>query len=654
MAYGLRYTLTEILRNGSTLVVNIYEKDASVATVKTYQPTSILLQPNSNEEDPLGGIISSQLNVSFLISTQDDYENFPDLLNADDRKYYVELVNIVGASTNIKWKGFLFNDYINLPFTTGNQQVNFVCVDALSYLKYNTYSPLEGNINGTINLLSVLNTALYSIGYNSDTYLYSCCSYFAEGMMDRATSTDNEPFVQTYQFRRDFVGLDYFTIVDNIVKSFGCRLFQYQGNWWIMSINEMAGATNYYTKYLLYTVVYLTESGTLTTGISIEPYSQGNVHFINNSQTKITRKGFSRVIVSTPFEYVDNYINNGDFKQAPSFTAAPDSFISTLTGKGFIRTYDLPDEQYNEVRIQAGIPGPPPTGGSGTSKLEIGSAYRPSMGDNKATLTFDYACYNTNSPSSNTGQCKMFVEVSVGANTYFLDSNNQWVTTSSFITIPKSTIQSVNRSPRQKYTIEIPLGDTSFNDTELVIGYVKLSFLVENYDYFRFRNLRLEQTLANFTGFEAQRTLGTNLALIKAIDVPYGGLYLDVSIPNIRGGLFSSATTALKNWYRYGKAGTYTSLIQLLCRQYSNIFNKNLATLEGDLGISESSNTTIYLNKKYAVVDSATDALSYNNKTFMANRLTVDSYGDRTTSLQLLEITNTDNASVETIKYLGS
>jgi len=653
MAYGLRYTLTQILRNESTLVVNIYEKDYT-STVKTYQPTSILLQPNSNDEDPIGGIISSQLNVSFLISTQDDYNNFPDLLNADDRKYYVELVNIVGASTNIKWKGFVFNDYINLPFTTGNQEVNLICVDALSYLKYTTYSSLEGNINGITNLLSVLNTALYSIGYDSNTYLYSCCSYFAAGMLDRATSTDNEPFVQTYQFRRDFVGLDYFTIVDNIVKSFGCRLFQYQGDWWIMSINEMAGTTNYYTKYLLYPYVYLTESGTLTTGISIDPYSEGNVHFINNSQTKITRKGFSRIVLSTPFEYVDNYINNGDFKQMTSFYAAPDSFVSTLTGQGSVLTYNLPDEQYNEVRIQAGIPGPPPTGGSGTSRLEMGSTYRPSMGDNKATLTFDYACYNTNSPSSNTGQCKMFIEVAVGANTYFLNSNNEWVTASSFITIPRSTIQTVNRSPRQKYTIEIPLGDTSYNYTELVIGYVKVSFLVENYDYFRFRNLRLRQTLANFTGFEVKRTLGSNLALTKGMDMPYGGIYPDVLVSNIRGALFNSSTTILTSWYRYNMAGTYTTLIQLLCRQYSNIFNKNLATLEGDLGISESSNSTIYLNKKYAVVDSATDALTYNNKIFMANRLTVDSYGDRTTSLQLLEITNTDNASVETIKYLES
>ena len=654
MAYGLRYTLTQVLRNNSTLVVNIYEKDYT-STVKTYQPTSILLQPNSSQEDPLGGIISSQLNVSFLISTQDDYDNFPDLLNADDRKYYVELVNVVGASTNIKWKGFLFNDYINLPFTTGNQEVNFVCVDGLSYLKYTTYSALEGNTNGTTNLLSVLNTALYSIGYDSYTYLYSCCSYFAEGMMDRATSTDNEPFVQTYQFRRDFVGLDYFTIIDNIVKSFGCRLFQYQGNWWIMSINEMAGATNYYTKYLLYTVVYLTESGTLTTGISIDPYSEGNVHFINNSQTKITKKGYSRLKVTTPYSYAKNYINDGDFKQYINSTTAPVGFTATLSGTGSLTVYEYPDDEFNDVRIQQS--------GSGVALFkttgDIGAlGYLPKMGNYNATLSFRYNLYSTLGYGT-VGICNLFVRLFVGSNEYRLNSNGEWSDdVNTYIVIPPSDplIGGISdRRPRQSYSLEIPFGKNTLNNVDIAIGYVSISFLVSSASsLFRFNNLSLTQSNSVFNGLEVQRKLGTNEALLKEIETPYGANYPELTVSNNVGSLFSSSLVKLQNWYRYGKAGTYSTLTQLICRQYSNIFNKNLATLEGDLGISESSNTTIYLNKKYAVVDSATDALSYNNKTFMANRLTVDSYGDRTTSLQLLEITNTDNASVETIKYLGS
>jgi hypothetical protein len=658
MAYGLRYTLTQILRNESTLVVNIYEDDYD-GSVKTYQPTSILLQPNSNEEDPIAGIISSQLNVSFLISTEDDYDNFPDLLNANDRKYYVELVNIVGASINIKWKGFLFNDYISIPFTTGNQEVNFVCVDALSFLKYTKYSSLEGNINDTTNLLSILNTTLYSIGFPNDTYLYSCCSYFAEGMLDRSTSLSNEPFVQTFQFRRDFVGLDYFTLLENIMKSFGCRLFQYEGDWWIMSINEMAGITNYYTKYLLSTVVYLVESGTLTDGISIEAYSEGNVHFIDNVQTKITRKGFSRVRVTSPYDFPKNYINNGDFKQFTGLHTAPVGFTAGLSGTGSLTVYEYPDDEFNDVRIQQS--------GTGVATFrttgEIGAlGYLPKMGNSNATLSFTYTLYSTLGFGV-TGLCYLLVRLFVGSNTYILDSNGNWSTDiNTSILLPPSNPPIgglTDRRPRQSYSLDIPLGKNTINNVDIAVGYISIGFVVRSASsLFRFNNLSLSQTDAQFSGIQVQRTLGTNEALLKEIETPYGANYPDLSVPNTVGSLFNNSLVKLQNWYRYGKAGTYSNLTQLICRQYSNIFNKNLATLEGDLGISESSNSTIYLNKKYHIADSTNpiliaNNLSYNDKIFMANRLTVNSYQNETISLQLLEISNDDNASVETIKYLG-
>ena len=51
MAYGLRYTLTQILRNGNNQVIEIYQEDY-VGSVKTYIPTSISLQPNSADEYP--------------------------------------------------------------------------------------------------------------------------------------------------------------------------------------------------------------------------------------------------------------------------------------------------------------------------------------------------------------------------------------------------------------------------------------------------------------------------------------------------------------------------------------------------------------------------------------------------------------------------
>jgi len=652
MAYGLRYTLTQKLRNETSLIVKIYE-DSYTGSIKEYTPTKISLAPNSNEEDPIGCIIASQLNVSFIVSTEDDYANFPDLLNANDRKYYVELVN-VAETTNIKWKGFLFNDYINIGYSTGIQEANFVCIDALSYLKYSTYSPLEGNINETTNLITVMNTILNSIGFPNYTYLYSCCSYFAEGMLDRGSSTDNEPFVQTFQYRRDFVGLDYYTILENIIKSFGCRLFQYQGDWWIMSINEIAGTTNYYTKYLLGSVVYLTGSGTITTGIDILPYSNGAVHFISNSQNKIIRKGFSRVRVKSPYTYAKNYINDGDFKQYTGLHSAPVGFTSTLTGTGSLTVYEYPDDEFNDVRIQQSS--------TGVSKFKTtgdvsSPQYLPKMGTYKGTLSFRYNLYSTLGYGI-TGVCKLFVKMLVGSNTYYLDSNGQWLTSSTTcIIIPQSdppTGVITDRRPRQSYSLDIPFGSNTFDNNDIAIGYVSIEFVVDSASsLFRFNNLVLTQSEAPFSALQVERELGTNKALLKEIEVPYGANYPELSVSNTVGSFFNNSLVKLQNWYRYSKTGTYPTLVGLLCRQYSNIFNKNMATLEADLGESQNGNDFVYLNSKYTVQDTSTNTLSYGGKKFMANRLTLEPYYSQTPSLQLLEITNDDNASVETIKYLG-
>jgi len=652
MAYGLRYTLTQKLRNETDLIVKIYE-DSYTGDIKTYEATKISLSPNSNEEEPSAGVITSQLNVSFIVSIEDDYNNFPDLLNANDRKYYVELVNVTDRS-NIKWKGFLFNDYINIGYSTGTQVANLVCVDALSFLKYYYYSASEGNINQTTSLLDVINLILNTLGYRTTSEFYSCCSYFASGMNDRGISLDNEPFSQTYQFRRDFIGLDYYTILDNICKSFGCRLFQFNGDWWMMAINEMAGATNYYTKYTIGTSPTLTGSGTITTGVNIQPYSNGAIHFINNTQNKIIRKGYSRVRLTSNYKFANNYINNGTFKDFSGIHTAPTGFTSTLTGSASITVYDYPLDLYNDVKLQQS--------GSDISLFQMTGSlaspqYLPKMGDYTGTLSFKYNLYSTLGYTIQ-GICKLIIRVFVGSNTYYLNSNKEWVTSiTTYITIPQSdppTGVVTDRRPRQSYSIDIPFGSNTFNNADIATGYVSIAFAVDsNSSVFRFNDLRLTQSQSPFTGLQIERQLGDNIALLKEIDVPYGANYPELLVSNTVGSFFSSGLVRLQNWYRYGKSGTYSDLMGLLCRQYSNIFNKNLAALEGDLGESENGDDFVYLDKKYTVEDSSTNSLSYNGKIFMANRLTLEPYYNQTTSLQLLEITDSDNESVETIKYLG-
>ena len=87
-------------------------------------------------------------------------------------------------------------------------------------------------------------------------------------------------------------------------------------------------------------------------------------------------------------------------------------------------------------------------------------------------------------------------------------------------------------------------------------------------------------------------------------------------------------------------------------RQYSNLLNKNIATLEGDLGNYNSSVGMIGLDKVYTITDASTNSLTYNGKKFMANRLTMNPFLDETNSMQFLEVSSTNIASTETIVYI--
>ena len=418
----------------------------------------------------------------------------------------------------------------------------------------------------------------------------------------------------------------------------------------------MAGSTIYCTKYQVGATPTLIGYVSLFTPIVIYPYTANQVHFIDNSQTKIIRKGYSRLTVNTDFEFVDNYINNGDFKQYTTTSTAPTGFTLTTTGAGFLLLYDIDDDIYNDIRLQAGTS----AGGGGTVQFEMnGSAgsvgFLPYMINQPGTVTFDYDLYYVGpSPGfGNPARCKMFINVFVGGTTYYLKDDDTWTTTVSYIELPEANTAGIGASPRNSYSKTIPFGIAAAGTATYMFGYAKVGFLLDlDYSYFKFRNFRLQQGSNAFKSVKIKRTLGSNLALEKVIDIPYGSIYPDTAQPNTIGTLYNSSAVKLSDWYRYGMAGTFSSLNRLICRVYSNIFNKNMATLEGDFGeLKNSSGVGAYLQAKYAINDTSPGNLSYSGKVFMANRLSVIPSINQVTSVQLLEISNTDNASSESIKY---
>lgn len=654
MAYELRYTIAQALRDGTTLTANIYEKDY-VGAVITYEAINISLESNASNDEPLAGIISSQLNISFL-TTEENGEDFPSILSFDIRKYFVKLYTVDIESP--LWVGFLFNDYVQIPFTTGYVQVDLVAIDGLSFLDYTEFVYQEADSINSLNILiDIIAETLNVIDYPEPIYLLTSCSYYAEGMYTRADASSEEPFDQSYQYRRDFVGLTYYQALDNIVKSFGCRLFQSDGMWQILAINEMANDTRYYTKYQIYPSVANAGSGVLDKNITIEPYAEGNVHFINNSQNKIIRKGYPKVLIKGNFDYADNYVHNGNFKGVynsavpPAFVYQPYgySFFASINQSTYVNMDIDSDLSSNTINISK------PVGSGFFAYVEMGGfaapispyLYLPYMNAPSFNISFAYKIsFGT--------KAKLFISIinPTTAIKYYYNGTS-WQTASIYVDINK-----VNSADFVSYSQTVDITSVNSPTGVALKGYVQLRFYVDGgspfplYEDIKIRSVAITQGYSTIRSVDVSRQVGVDNTTIKEIEQPYGSFLNSYSVNNNIGNIVNSSGISYTNWFRYpDTANTFTLLAMLMARQYSNLLNKNFGTLEAEIGKFETEKGLNYLDKVYLVEDSATNALSYNDKKFMLNRGNVIPQVDEVTSFQLIEVTNEDNDSVETIKY---
>lgn len=619
--YGLRYTISQILRNENTQTIEIYEQDYVGGIVKSYTPTSIILQPNSSQEYPYPSIISSQLNFSIVLETEDDYNQFPDVLSKNDRKYWV----VYKEGSTVIWRGFLFNDYSQVGFSTGINEASLVCIDGISFLEDQVYI-VAASINTTQQWLEIICDALRLLGYPEDLYLVIACSFFAEGMLTRAAGSSNEPFSQIYQYRRDFVGLSYYDILDNMLKSFNCRLYQANGDWYIASTMEVAADTRYYTKYSVGSAITVHSSGLLNNEINIEPYQDGNVHFINNSQVKILRKGFYNIQLRSKYTSPINLIHNANLKSTIGVVAplGATGWFTTLSGTATAYVIEYPEEQFNSYYLSAG---------TGDAILQIYNTVAPYL----------YTPYLGGFPLSFSVEHKNSVAMKIqiallgtGSGNKYLDNNGDWqISSSTYITFPAWD----GTNDWGKFSLTIPPFLIGLFSTTFLMGYLNVKILVEN-NSTELRNFVLTQDQTDVEYAVISNATSEEKSTLKVFEVPYGQIYPNSAGQQVLtlGSLYNSSGLFLKNWdFEFMLIGGSEALTNL-AYQYIKTYQRNIATLEADLGSIAADNGYVYLDKVYTVADTSTGNLSYNGKKFVLNRQTTNSYYNQVNGVQLIEI----------------
>lgn len=638
MAYGQKYSVLFATRANKDVELKIWQ-DSYVGAIIDLQGVDVNLQYIPSSDDPYEPIIASQLGVT--IDFTDDLSDIINFTDINDRFTYVEMyVNSV-----IEWVGFVINDDVQISYSTGRKMAAFNATDGLGMLKDIKFVSENANygVNDIILLKDIFRACFNSIGFKNNRNYITMCSYYSNGMYTRATQLYADPFDQACLNYRSLLEDEYnytncLDILSNIARSFGCRIFQAKAKWWIVAINEFASINAYYSEYASTGLrVNNGDGNIINTSSTIQPYigNTSGLYFIDNSQLKVIKKGFYKIIAEGDVEIADNYLPNGDLKDNNGTEATYWVRASTGDGTCLLQPNLTFDSYYFELTAPSGGP-------AGTASVTLDT------NSNAYVTTGDSLQLNIliGAPSQATPIGFIDITINTGAVTYYLNNDAKWQTTATSYSVynPKTT------GPSEDFVLDLK--------TEIFPGSGPLSFayrISEGINILTLTNfvLKIKSTISayNLTG-----TLVENKQYTKTISLPYGSSGSQSFYPSAKGTLILTNKSVAAGWYRYGfdPAGEFYTLSELIVQQYVNTYALNIINVDCNLSEFYTSNTNHrVLNASKLIFATDTDPASINisSKSYMLGNATI-SYPSNTASATLLQISNTEIVCTRVNKYI--
>ena len=620
MAYQNKYQATFATKSGKIAYLYLAE-DGYSGSVIQYQGIHIDLQYIPNSDDPFESIFASQLNI--VLDVTENINNIPNLVTLNDRKYNAKLY----IDSDLEWEGWVLSDSVQLGYSTGRRQLSFNAVDGLGILR-DILLPIDPTVNSNqINsLLYYLNLCLNQIAFPDNPNLKIVCSYYASGMNDRATHSYSEPFSQTYlanrTFLNNFIYTDCLSVISNIVKSFGCRIFQAGGKWWIVAINEFANINAYYTEYDYTGAVF--SSGTINTLTQIQGYTgnTSNLYFIDNTQIKLLRKGYNKIQQSIGIPVADNYAPNGNFRPYSGNQVYNwDAYASSGASVTIVDDPSYTSAQYRLTK----------TSGSCFIQIEVAAGLSPAKGPFvNGNNSLDVSWIFQGQDLSASPRALVYMYITDGTISYYWDGTN-WVSGSiTFMTVPAYTGTSGSDINTYSFkTKPTPIAGQLF---------FKLSLEAGTGNFIQISNFKIAVTPfasnVDYTGY-----IVNNNQYVKTIDIPYGYDSPESGYAPELGIFLNSSGNYLDGWYEYGTSVYYSSLLLLLFQKYINIFGNNIINIDCSLSSWNTANGYINAAKLFNATDTDPSQINISSNSYMLGNATI-SYSNDEIKSTLLQISN--------------
>ena len=622
MSYQDKYKATFATKSGKIAYLYLQEDVSVTPTIVEYQGIQLNLQYIPTSDDPFEPIYASQINV--VLDVTDNLANIPDFTTLNDRKYFAKLF----LDTNLEWSGWVLCDSIRLNYTTGRKELGFNAVDGLGLLKSIPLPiSLSVDINSINSLLYFIRLCLNGVGFPTNPNIMTVCSYYSNGMDDRTTHSYSEPFIQTYLPYRTFIenAANYISSLDvlsNIVKSFGCRLFQAGGKWWIVAVNEFANENNWFTEYT-YIGTVVTSGNNLNTLSVIQGYvgNTSGLYFIDNSQLKLLKKGYNKIEYNYTSSQADNYISNGNFRPFSGLYA--DNWNVDFHGVGSsVSIINNTTDSFATYRLVKGT-----TSGTNDASIEIKSGSNPKI-IGGVVLEFSWIFQGQDLGTSPRGLLTIYI--TDYSSTYWWNGTS-WVTSSQTMDVPPysgsggDTINSYSFKTKAtplagelhfKYSLQVGTG------TFAAISNMSLKIipLIKSIYYYSYLN--------------------STSQYVKSADIPYGNFTSGSYYPVEKGILLLSNGNNPSSWYEYGSSTTFPSLVQLLMQKFTNIYSHNIINIDANLSSFSTNNGILNASKLIKSTDTDPSQINVANNSYMLGNSTI-SYPNDESQVTLLQISNT-------------
>jgi hypothetical protein len=609
MAYGKKYIFSAISKSGLTYTAEMWENGYTGAEYNVNSGMSpFVLTCAGSGDDPFQPILPTIFNI------RADFTDFtgpyPDLVSTDDRKYYVRFV--ANNGTYFIWQGFVLMDSIAIPFTTGRNFVDIICVDGLGLLKTVPYQPTSATINTSESLLQIIRNCLLNISYPVTIYINSAINYYATAHSTAESYIRKTHIFPTSWTNSDFTFKSCYDVLQEICVAHGAQLYQSGGEWWITSVNERASDT---------LRVFRTDNTSATDTLStvninrrITPYQSDVLtpyYFIDNGQTKIIKKGFTSLEVVSDLNYAENTVENGNMFLLEYGTGIPTNWSRTLGSGG---TFGMTTVD--------GIYGAQITPGTTNTTFTALSCGVVNEGD-ILTIEFQTKC-------NVIGNLEVEILLTSGMST------SRYVQTISgagtWGPSPTYYLDEITNTNLQKRTITTTPASITGN---LTITFRTIStgitnVFVANLKKTASSTLAKKQTLYNQT---------SNNIYKKSINSPIGGPFPITNVSQIQS-ILSVSDNALTTFSRFSGGPSYSTLAVLLFSQLYNIYGKANINLQLTQYNLFTGSKVIGLVDNFGVED-PTSVISIDTSRFVFSSCTLD-YVNNTISGTALEVSNTN------------